>query len=199
MLPPTLWVEIVIAGFIYLLAGIFFILNGAHIYDFQFMASLKDYVGLASVAIVFISYALGMLMHRLIQMFILRPLNTLLQKMKINFNLIGDVKSNYYLINFVLYQYGSEYLHREIDIQFGTFALFSSLIVSLPILGLSLFLWLSNTMAKSWASTALIICIVFSVLFFIANIRQRKHFNGLRDEAFVELMKLHKKAINGKK
>lgn len=196
----TLWVEITIAGFVYLLAGIFLTLNAAHVYDLQQLPTgWKDYLSVLSVLGVFVSYVLGILMHRLIQILILRPLNTLLQKLKLNFNVIGDVKPDYYLNNFVLYQYGSQYLHRELDIQFSTFALFTSLIISLPILGISLFLWLSQTSAQSWATPVLMICIVFSGCFFLANIRQRKHFSELRDQAFNELMKIHKKNLVEKK
>lgn len=197
MLPPTLWVEMIIAGFVYLLTGVFFLLNRAQIYDFQFMTALKDYIGLVSLLVIFVSYALGMLMHRLIQMFVLRPLNVLLRKMKIDFNVLGDVRPDYYLMNFILYQYGAQYLQREIDLQFSAFALFMSLIFSVPLLGISLASWLSNTTAKDWTSVVLSIAFVFSFLFLIAAHRQRKHFNGIRDVAFDELMKIHNKTLRG--
>jgi hypothetical protein len=199
MLPPTLWVEIIIAGFVYLIAGIFFILNSAQIYNFQFMGVLRDYVALITLIAVFVSYILGMLMHRIIQMIILRPLNAFLQKIRVNFNIVGDAKPNYYSMSFILYQYGSQYLQREIDIQYSAFALFTSLVVSIPILGVSLSRWLSNTSASRWSPYILLISLVFSVLFFIAAARQRKHFNGIRDEAFTELMKFHKRNLGSKK
>jgi hypothetical protein len=196
----TLWVEITIAGFVYLLAGIFLTLNAAQVYDLQQLpAGLKEYLSALSVLSVFVSYVLGILMHRLIQILILRPINTLLQKLKLNFNVIGDVKPDYYLKNFVLYQYGSQSLHRELDIQFSTFALFTSLIISLPILGISLYAWLVHTPAQNWALPALATCLVFSGGFLLANIRQRRHFSELRDQAFTELMKLHKKNLSEKK
>lgn len=198
MLPPTLWVEIVIAGFVYLVAGVFLILNRAGIYDFEFMKGVKDYIGLISLIIVFASYILGLLMHRLIQGFLLSVINTVLKKMKIDFNVLGDAKPEYDQMNFVLQQYGSQYLHREIDLQYSAFALFTSLIVSLPALGIALSMWLSHTVAKDWASTVLYVCFVLAFLFFVVDIRQRKRFNGIRDEAFKELMKLHKKNLDEK-
>lgn len=42
MLPPTLWVEIIIAGFVYLVAVTFLILNKAGVSDLQFLADLKE-------------------------------------------------------------------------------------------------------------------------------------------------------------
>jgi len=198
MLPPTLWVEIIIAGFVYLLASVFLILNKAEIYNFQFLEGAKDYVALISLLIIFVSYILGLLMHRLIQGFLLRTVNTVLKKVGIDFNVLGDAKPEYDQMNFVLQQYGSQYLHREIDLQYSAFALFTSLIVSLPILGIALSMWLSHTAAKDWASTVLYICFILAFLFFVVDIRQRKRFNGIRDEAFKELMKLHKKNLGEK-
>ena len=195
MLPPTLWVEIIIAGFVYLLAGTFLVLNKANVYNFRFLESAEDYVALISLLIVFASYILGLLMHRLIQGFLLSVINTILKKLNIDFNVLGDAKPEYDQMNFVLQQYGSQYLHREIDLQYSAFALFTSLVVSLPILGVSLSMWLSHTAANDWASTVLYICFILAFLFFIVDIRQRKRFNGIRDEAFKELMKLHKKNL----
>lgn len=195
MLPPTLWVEIIIAGFVYLLAATFFILNEAGIYNLQFMNDAKDFIGLVSLLAIFASYILGMLMHRLLQFPVLYLINLALKKLKVNFNVLGDSKPNFQKMNFVLQQYGSQYLHREIDLQYGAFALFTSLIVSLPLLGIALSRWLSHTTAKDWSSITLTICLVLAFLFFIIDIRQRKNFNGIRDEAFKELEKIHKKTL----
>ncbi|MBI3168044.1 MAG: hypothetical protein HYZ22_06170 [Chloroflexi bacterium] len=196
MLPPTLWVEIIIAGFVYLLAAVFFILNKAGIYNLQFMNDAKDYIGLVSLLAIFASYVLGMLMHRLLQFPVLYLINLALKKLKVNFNVLGDSKPNFQKMNFLLQQYGSQYLHREIDLQYGAFALFTSLIVSLPLLGIALSNWLRHTAATEWSSTTLNICFVLAFLFFIIDIRQRKNFNGIRDEAFKELEKIHKKTLS---
>ncbi|MBK9928029.1 MAG: hypothetical protein IPP66_22390 [Anaerolineales bacterium] len=182
----------------YLLASVFLIMNKGEIYDFEFMKNMKDYIGLISLLIVFASYILGLLMHRLIQGFLLSVINTILKKLNIDFNVLGDAKPEYDQMNFVLQQYGSQYLHREIDLQYSAFALFTSLIVSLPTLGIALSMWLSHTVAKDWASTALYICFVLAFLFFVVDIRQRRRFNGIRDAAFKELMKLHEKNLDEK-
>ncbi len=199
MLPPTLWAEIIIAGFVYLLAVVFFILNKAGIYDFQFMASLSDYVSLITLISIFVSYIIGLLTHRLIQLLILFPVNRLFQKSGNKFNFIGDAKPDFYTNSFVLYQYGSPALHREIDLQYSAFALFTSLVFSLPILGTSLYLWLGHTPSKEWAFPVLLTCIILAGLFLLVDFRQREKFNDIRDEAFKELMKIHKKNLGGKK
>lgn len=200
MLPPTLWVEIIIAGFVYLLAGFFLVLTKAEVPDLKFLADWKDLTALISILIIFVSYILGLLAHRLLQLALLLIVAPLLKLLGIKFNVIGDTRKDFFSMNFVLQQYGSQFLHREIDLQYGAFALFSSLIVSLPLLGWSLSRWLINAHAPVWASaSAFWTCIFLAGAFFIVNIRQRKNFNGIRDEAFKELMKIHKKNLGNKK
>lgn len=200
MLPPTLWVEIIIAGFVYLVAVTFLILNKAGVSDLQFLADLKDLTALATILIVFASYILGLLTHRLLQLVLLVIIDPLLKLMGIKFNVIGDTRKDFFSMNFVLQQYGSQFLHREIDLQYSAFALFSSLVVSLPLLGWSLSRWLITARAPDWASpTAFWTGIILSGAFLIVNIRQRKNFNGIRDEAFKELMKIHRKNLGSKK
>ena len=197
MLPPTLWVEIIIAGFVYLLAGFFLILTRMDSSSLMNLGVLKDYAALVSILVIFASYVLGLLAHRLLQLALLTVVDPLLKLLGIKFNVIGDTRKDFFSMNFVLQQYGSQFLHREIDLQYSAFALFSSLIISLPLLGWSLSEWLIKIKAPAWASdTALWTCVLLAVAFFIVNIRQRRNFNGIRDEAFKELMKIHKKNLN---
>ncbi|MCB9110660.1 MAG: hypothetical protein H6634_05380 [Anaerolineales bacterium] len=199
MLPPTLWVEIIIAGFVYLLAGFFFILTKAGPpYNLDFLANWKDISAIVSIIIVFTSYILGLLAHRLLQFILLYVVEPIIKKLNIKFNVIGDARKDYFSLNFILHQYGSQYLHREIDLQYSAFALFSSLIFSLPLLGWSLSRWLLQTNNSEWSSWALWICIGLAAASLLVNFRQRKNFNGIRDEAFRELMKLHKKNLGEK-
>lgn len=195
MVPPTLWVEIIIAGFVYLLAFFFFVLNKAGIYDFGFMPPLADFVGLISLLVVFASYIFGFLMHRLVQIVILNIVAKLLGKLGFDFNLLGDAKPGFYRDSFALYQYGSPALHREIDLQYSAFALFTSLVFSLPLLGASLFFWLGHTDVKDWALSVLLTCIGLSILSLLVNIRQRERFNRIRDAAFKELRDIHQKNL----
>lgn len=200
MLPPTLWVEIIIAGFVYLLAGFFLILTKMDLSSLKDLAELKDFAALISIFVIFASYVLGLLAHRLLQLVLLTIIDPLLKWLGIKFNVIGDTRKDFFSMNFVLQQYGSQYLHREIDLQYSAFALFSSLIISLPLLGWSLSQWLIHINAPAWASdTALWTCFFLAFAFFIVDIRQRKNFNGIRDEAFKELMKIHKKNLGSRK
>jgi hypothetical protein len=196
MIPANLWAEIIIAGFFYLLAGCFIILNGTHIYDLQFIPNFKDYIGIISILAVFLSYVLGMLMHRVIQVLIFKPLKFLIRKLKVDFRISPDANLDYYLNCFALYQYGSPYLHREIDIQFSAFALFTSLIISLPLLGASLYRWLLNTVYSAWALSELVTFAVFSLLFLIVDFHQWRKYIDLLNVSFVELMKIHQRTIS---
>jgi len=162
------------------------------------METLKDYLGVISIFVVFISYLLGMLMHRIIQVIILFPLNVLAKKFKLDFIFLTDTTPRFYLNSFALYQYGSPYLQREIDIQFGAFALFSSMIVSLPILGFSFYRWLVNSAYYEWARSELIVFIVLWFFLLIAVVRQRRKYNDLLKVSFSELMKIHKQTIADK-
>ena len=91
----SLWIEISISGFFYVIALFFFLLTILGVENLNFIPNFKDYLAFVGVGIAIISYIFGILAHRL--------------KEEVNNSKADSVD---------LWQYGSARLHKEIDFQF---------------------------------------------------------------------------------
>src|SRR4051812_29082711 len=138
----TLWLEITIAGAVYLLAALFWLLISLGLSDKQLCAlspHLKEYISYLAVGFAVASYVIGILAHRVIQLTPRRLFKPLL-------SFVSPESENYIAgerVNMVrIWQYGSERLHRELDFQYGLVALIRSLLFSIPLLGAGMATWL---------------------------------------------------------
>lgn len=140
MTAATLWIEITIAGSVYLAALVFLCLRLLGIGRIPVVAD--DLLPYLAAGVVAASYILGMLMHRLLQLgwsgvIRLRKTRPWLSD--------SDYFQAHYARDAIVWQFGSERLHRELDFQFALKALFRSLLVSIPFLAVTLSLWLGLT------------------------------------------------------
>jgi hypothetical protein len=152
----TLWLEITIAGAVYLLAAVFWVLVSLSPSDVQlssWSSHLEQYLPYFAVGFAAASYVVGILAHRVIQ---------LTPRKLINFFLAFlSTKPETYVTwdreNMVrIWQYGSERLHRELDFQYGLAALIRSLIFSVPLLGAGIATWLhSSNREGTWQAVVL--------------------------------------------
>jgi len=194
MISFSLWTEVTISGFFYLVGVFFIILNLAGVKDFAFLSGLKDYVTLLAVFTLFISYLFGVLTLRMLQI-LLSPISQSLAKLLKNKDLAvidRDVAAEH---NVIIFQYGSERLQREVDLQFSLYVMFSSLIFSIPFVGLTSYLWLAKIHLTLLGQAVLITSFAFGIVFLIIGYRQRKNHNRLKDKAVKHLQDTIKKQM----
>jgi hypothetical protein len=159
MTRATLWIEMTIAGSVYV-ATLFFLL--AWIYcvgDLRTLATqLEPYKTYVGVAVVAISYIFGFVAHRAIQM-----VNWRLWKLGVLTGIVGRIDENVIrdgddqckqkpkalekrmAEETAIWALDPQRIHREIDFQFAQVALLRSLIWSTPFLALSILLWRLTT------------------------------------------------------
>ena len=137
----SIWLEITIAGFVYVLAIFFAIVGICDVHDLATLRPPNELLPYISAALVALSYVLGLIFHRLTQLVAPRTFPLLNR-------LIGR-KDNVYtkspdssLETAEILQGGSTRVHREVDFQFALVALFRSLVFSVPRLGVPAVAWL---------------------------------------------------------
>lgn len=172
----TLWLEITIAGAVYLLAALFWILVSLSPLDKQLSdlsENLKNYLPYVAVGFAAASYVVGILAHRVIQLTPLRLVSHFLAFVHSEPEeyVVGDRE------NMVrIWQYGSERLHRELDFQYGLVALIRSLLFSVPLLGAGLSVWLySSNRAGTW-QVAVLAAIVWLACLLALGRQWRNYF-----------------------
>ncbi len=174
-----------------LLALFFLALKWLGIHDFAFFAAFKDYVTILSIGVVAISYILGILVHRLIFIIIPPVLRFLRRQLRRVHNQQATESGFMSHSGMVLvWQYGSDRLHQELDYQFNFLALFVSMTGVLPVLGISAALWLIDTSVNRLALPVLILGIALGVGFFIAYLNQSRRYRQLQDQALLEMEKI---------
>lgn len=89
-----------------------------------------------------------------------------------------------------VWQYGSSRMHQEMNIQWNMLALFMSLVLSLPLLGVSSGIWLNDTSLKALSVPVAILGILLGIGFFVAFLRQQKTFKLVSEAAFEEMQKV---------
>lgn len=191
MIASTLWAEVTISGFIFLLSGAFLLMKYLGIRDLSFMAGLNDYLTILSVATIAASYILGILVHRLISMAIKSSGPWLRKIMRSPEKPPGpdDLPPNVHP-RVVIMQYGSDRLLKEIDFQFNFMALFSQLSAGIPLLGISLASWLLDTPQSRLALPALVIGLVMGAGFVVVRISQGRSYRRLEARAYREVVRL---------
>jgi hypothetical protein len=165
MTNATLWIEITIAGSVYLI-GMTLWLLATTAPDYAppsgFTERLEDYLPYLAVGFVGASYITGIVAHRLVQLIGRRFLSRVEQIFHLP-SLSFSHSERSAMVR--LWQYGSDRLHRELDFQYALVALLRSLLFSLPLLGTGLSAWLcSNRIKGSWltlSATLLVWCLCY--------------------------------------
>jgi hypothetical protein len=186
MTAATLWIEITIAGAIYLIGIISLFLAGYGVRSFPSSVAVKDYLPYISVAAVGASYLVGIIMHRITQLPdwpLIRVTSRLLGLHRFRgFSSAAERYGDLVLI----WEAGSARLHRELDFQFGLLALFRSLIFSIPFTGMSTEMWAVRTQhSVNWGLAA--VCLLLWVASLVAYRRQRYHFFNVEKAALQRL------------
>jgi hypothetical protein len=150
MTAGTLWIEMTIAGFVYV-ASLFFLLVGvSSVGDLESLAhQLEPYLTYVAVAVVGLSYIFGFVAHRIIQIASQR-----LEHMGewcvskcilkgFDYVALAGVAGEKDLRKrmkdeMALWEMDPQRIYREIDFQFAQVALLRSLLVSVPLLALSI-------------------------------------------------------------
>jgi hypothetical protein len=186
MTSATLWIEITIAGSVYLFALFFVFLRIADISDLTFLTrenALLPYIAIVAVGT---SYVLGIVAHRWIQVLGTRVLGIVERELGLKDLSTSDSRPEQYRQLVTIWQHGSERLHKEFDFQFALQALFRSLLFSIPFLGGSVSAWLSITDWNAYIAWVVVATGVFETGVFLAYRRQREQLTTFRDEAFRE-------------
>jgi hypothetical protein len=178
----SLFAEFIVIGLVPFLALVFFALSAFHIYtiDISKLSPISGFSALLAVVFTAVVYFLGALLHRLSQLFSLaadwwQARRTLDQAPD------EDKKKRVYL-----YQLGSDRLIQVIEYEKSLERIFSSLAISLPFLGIALYIWLGAAAGAGPAQAVLIMCLVLAVLSAFAFWLQRRNRYHLQD-AFLKL------------
>jgi hypothetical protein len=192
MTAATLWIEITIAGSVYLFALLFLVLRIAGISDLDFLT--RENAPLAYVAVVAVgtSYVLGIVAHRLIQIGGIPLLRLAERLFPIDDPGSDDSKDAQYHQLVPIWQHGSERLHREFDFQFALQALLRSLVFSIPFLGFSAGVWLWSTEWSKHIWWVVVAAVVFEICVYMAYRRQREQFFTFKESAFQETDRIRK-------
>jgi hypothetical protein len=183
MTVSTLWIEITIAGSLYLTALVFLclrVLGVAHVPVVD--EDLLPYLAVGAVAG---SYILGMLMHRLLQVatrYRFEFTHWLSRKSGPSEVLRNPAEERAWA-NAVIWQFGSERVNKELDFQFALKSLFRSIRVSIPLLGLCFAWWLSITPARDAISLVIALTVIFTALLVPTYAEQLINLERVRREA----------------
>jgi hypothetical protein len=184
MTTPTLWIEITIAGAVYL-AGIgFAILSILGVKDLGALtAAANPYMPYLAACAVAVSYIVGVVAHRMVQV-LARPVLAPVEKLFHLPELTNRIPSELLTAKMVaIWQRGSSRLQREVDFQYALVALIRSLLFSVPLLGFAWALWLVvAAMPLGWLPAAAA-AISWPVVF-AAYRRQWNQFQNLRVAAW---------------
>jgi hypothetical protein len=140
MTAPTLWIEITLAGAVYAAAICFFFLGVLRVDRLPRLEQLKELLPYIAVIAVGVSYILGIVMHRLVQ--VVSPMLFHWTVSRFWPSIVLDRPDGRCFADEArIWQSASERVHREIDFQFGLVALFRSLIFSVPMLWMGVMFW----------------------------------------------------------
>lgn len=193
MVTPSLWAEITISGFFYLMAIFFFILRILGLKDLTPFDGLKEYLAFLSIGAVAASYILGVLAHRLIPilLIIFKYLSTNKTRKAQTSNTNNKELHFHNLVN--VFQYGSSRLNKEMDFQFSLLALLKSLTVALPIFTMSFLFWLSSAAESNLTLLLLGILLFMCMSMFVSFRIQESKYRMLQKAAFSEVLLVKQK------
>lgn len=192
MIAATLWAEITISGFVFVLAGAFLVLKYLGVRDLLFVADAREYAAILSVLALAASYVMGILAHRLIGQ-LERALRPLLRR--VNGRLAQPDEGAYARgerARVAILQYGSERLIKEYDYQFNFTVMFSQFSVGVPVAGICAALWLLDTAQSRLALPVLITCLVIGAGFMVARANQRKAYRAFKNDAYLEVERIRR-------
>jgi hypothetical protein len=166
MVAATLWIEITIAGFVYVLGLSFFLLPPNPTADLKAVLPYKDLLPYLSLATVGVSYVVGVVFHRLITAIALSLKEHLVRAKLGKLIEVFSSKRSPQLV--AVWQFGSPRLQREIDFHFGLLVLLRSLLFSIPLLAVSSTLWATKSgLVNPWHMAA--VYGAFWVLSYVAH------------------------------
>ena len=196
MAAATLWIEITIAGAAYLTSVGFCILAGFRVGPESLAAAPKEFLPYLSVCFVAVSYISGIVAHRLVQIAVPPILDQIGRVLNIPELSARSTLDSTFAKHVVIWQYGSERLHREIDFQYALVALLRSLLFSLPLLGISMSIWLARIGSGVWWLPVLL-ALGFWGLTVPAYWRQSSQHRIMKEEAFAETERIRSLSADG--
>ena len=167
MISVVPWIEITIVGFAYLAAAFFLFLSAATKYRLDFLKDLHEYIPYIAVGVLFLSYAVGLSAHFLMEkgIIILRP--------ECKYNATSLLLIRQKAPAQILEAFGSSY---------SNLIMFRHLTIATALLSVTIFIWLSGSVHFSLRWHFCITCLLFSFLFLFAwRIHSADHAQ-LRDE-----------------
>jgi hypothetical protein len=188
MIAPTLWIEITIAGFVYLIGIFFFLLAGYGIADPRTLLPNEHFLPYLSAGVVAASYAIGVVAHRIVQQIRLKAKikwEAAISALKRKSTPAEEDDKEWYNNSLKIWHLGSERINREIDFQYALVALLRSLVCSIPFVGLSAIVWLART-GQTGTRSVVVMVVTFWVPSFAAYYWQQSNFDDLRREAAAE-------------
>jgi hypothetical protein len=200
MTAATLWIEMTIAGSVYVASLLILIIA---CYDpkpnlASLASQFHDLLGYAAVAVVGLSYVFGFIFHRFIQILISRKdhwsanreaKNGTKNKVKYRDYVSNDLNERLGSEN-TIWQYGSTRLQREVDFQFAQLALLRSLRLSIPFLFVSICFWRHQIGWYVVQSTYWIFFAVIYIVLCFAHKRQKLQNKTILQKAIAAAAKL---------
>jgi len=208
MTAGTLWIEMTIAGSVYVASLFFFVMAWSHpSLNLESLATrLHDFLAYIAVAIVGLSYIFGFVAHRVIQVASQRL--AFVEKWRLTKGILkvfdfvalsGDIGKRMHE-EMIVWKMDPQRIYREIDFQFAQVALLRSLLVSAPFLAFSIHYWCVTAEhhrpifsvafnIRSWYVTAenhpaaSIGFLIFYVALLLAFRRQSIQYDTIRNDA----------------
>lgn len=196
-----MFTEFVIIGLVPLLALIFLSLSFFGIYSLGFLLVVNGFSAMILVGFLLASYLLGAVSYVSgralgygIRLLRLKLRNRNHHSLQTKRDVIYERWSDY----FVIYQYGSSNLISLVENGKSILRIFRSATVTLPMLGISLYLWLVQPYGMTIALVGLMFCITMAVMSFLSFLAQNRSTKQLISIAVQALESDRQKAIVGK-
>jgi hypothetical protein len=184
MSTTSLFAEFMVIGLVPFLALFFWALYALQIHDLSVLSWAKDFSGIMLLLVTLIIYFLGVILHRV---------NQLLGLVRIWFLRLPPIRrrnkstpagwTEYYVQQAYrqayIYQHGSDRLVAQIEYGKSLARIYRSMTLSLPFLGVALWLWLRVTVGAEAGVASLVICLAFSGLAAVCYLLERKNQAGM--------------------
>jgi hypothetical protein len=192
---PKIWLEIAIAGFVYVAAAFFSLLSWLHINDLCFLWNAREFAPYLSIGIILFSYVIGLSVHNVLHQAYSKVRGTK------TWRTISKSFDKDQAPNEPESDKGEDLFLREdisprvlelIKSSYNTFVLFRLLALGTPLLCLSLIYWMSNTKFKDdrlpAAATLALLTILFAVTYVSLRPSQRalKRYASKQSESSIQ-------------
>lgn len=177
---PKIWLEIAIAGFVYVAAAFFALLSWLHINDLSFLWNPREFAPYLSIGIILLSYVIGLSVH-----IALHQAYSKLRKTRIWLAIwkflrkdqAPDKAEDDGDEDLILRDDISPRVLEHVKTSYNTFVLFRLLALGTPLLCVSLICWMSNTEFKDHrlpaAATLFLVTTLFAVTYVSLRPSQR--------------------------